>query len=345
MAERSCPRCNHAVDPSWKLCPFCGAALTSKPAARPTEDRSHAGPLKITAPDASPVVRLACPACGGALPLPAANIEYLPCPFCASSLRLRRAAGEVNLELAEQVGRKIGQQVGQQMDAKFRLQQAQIHQIHAEQAYAQGQIRPAVLNWIRAYELAPDYQPAAVWLRQFVGTHQNDLLGPLGVAPPGLSSQDRQVLQELRSDPTRRRASLPPAPDAPPALGKLSLALLRKISPTRAAVIESMYAERVAQYEAQRTQHEAERKTITAKREQSIREWQERNQAIRRDAPLMARLCLSVVEEAERRLQEEIRRRQEEERQRQIALAQEQKQQLNQIQNQVQEMNRRERRR
>ena len=58
---------------------------------------------------------LACPACGGNLPLPAATTEYLTCPYCRASLHLRRGPHGYILEIAQQIGREVGQNVREEL--------------------------------------------------------------------------------------------------------------------------------------------------------------------------------------------------------------------------------------
>jgi len=223
------------------------------------------------------------------------------------------------------------------MDATFRLQQVKLHQIHAEQSYAQGQIRPTALNWIKAYDLMPSYRPAVTWLRQFVEAHQDELLGSLGDRLPGLNPADQQALQLLRANPVQQTPDLPQVPRVPWPPGKVSLALLRKVAAPRATIIEEMYGEKVAQYEMLCTQHQAECEEMKAGYDARCADWDAKDQAVRENLPQMVRLCLGAVERAEHIRQEEERQSQEEERQRQIAATQRQQQQLDQTQRQLQQ--------
>lgn len=89
------------------------------------------------------VVRLACPSCGAMLPLPAGTTEYLQCPFCGSSLHMRRSAGALSLEMVQQVGRAIGQEVGQELDQRFEAMEArqQLQMVEMQLLDLQVQLR------------------------------------------------------------------------------------------------------------------------------------------------------------------------------------------------------------
>ena len=94
--------------------------------------------------DSDPAVRrLACPACGAMLPLPTGTTEYLQCPFCGSSLHVRRSAGALSLEMVQQVGRAIGQEVGQELDQRFQAMEArqQLQMVEMQLLDLQGQLR------------------------------------------------------------------------------------------------------------------------------------------------------------------------------------------------------------
>lgn len=98
----------------------------------------------MTQSDSDPVVvRLACPSCGAMLPLPSGTAEYMQCPFCGSSLHVRRSAGELSLEMVQQVGRAIGQEVGQELDQRFQAMEArqQLQMLEMQLLDLQGQLR------------------------------------------------------------------------------------------------------------------------------------------------------------------------------------------------------------
>ena len=59
----------------------------------------------------SSILRLACPAYGGMLPIPPGQSEFVTCPFCGNNLQIRRSADGVILELAQQVDQAIGSQI------------------------------------------------------------------------------------------------------------------------------------------------------------------------------------------------------------------------------------------
>src|SRR5690242_20391657 len=144
----------------------------------------------------SQVVQLGCPACGGMLPVPSAGTDYLACPYCSSSLYLRRSGSGLNLELAK----AIGEAVGQEIDQRFLQQQLQLYRMHAEQAQAQGLTRVAVQNWLAAYELQPSYGPATHWLDSFIAHHSPQLVGPYWPRVPNLTSADRDALALLNDN-------------------------------------------------------------------------------------------------------------------------------------------------
>jgi rRNA maturation protein Nop10 len=114
----TCPRCARPTRADWQMCPHCGQPLT---AASPD-----------TFAD-SPVIRLACPSCGGHLAVPPGQTEYIHCPYCQSALFLRRSSSGASLEMARQMGSAMGREVGQQLRAELREDRA------AQRAAAQHQ--------------------------------------------------------------------------------------------------------------------------------------------------------------------------------------------------------------
>jgi tetratricopeptide (TPR) repeat protein len=184
------------------------------------------------------------------------------------------------------------------------------------QAEARGQLRAAVSTWNAAYQQEPSLQPAADALSHFISLHQAKLHLPIVKSLRGLSQQDMENLAVLNTDPATLGPKLPRAPRAPGELGKLSMALLRKVSTDRAQVLEKMHAERLAAHQTASEIYQTQYESTAKEREAVLSSWRQQEQAIRNDLPEMARLCLAVFEEEERRRLEEERRQQEEERRR-----------------------------
>ncbi|MFL5804919.1 MAG: hypothetical protein ACJ8CR_24635, partial [Roseiflexaceae bacterium] len=193
------------------------------------------------------------------------------------------------------------------------------HYLTGMTAQMRRELRPAMTSLIAAYELAPDVRLAADALAQFIAAHAAKLTQPLARSLPGLDQHDVVALQVLNSDPSAQQQKLPRAPKTPGELGKVSLSLLRKLSPVRAAAIEQMHAERIAVHQASTETHRVQYQMAIEQREAAMQEWQARAHAIHGDLLTMTRLCLAVVEEEERRRIEEERRRAEAERRRQEA--------------------------
>lgn len=276
----------------------------------------------------SQVVQLGCPACGGMLPVPSAGTDYLACPYCSSSLYLRRSGSGLNLELAK----AIGEAVGQEIDQRFLQQQLQLYRMHAEQAQAQGLTRVAVQNWLAAYELQPSYGPATHWLDSFIAHHGQQLIGPYWPRVPNLTPADRDALAVLNDNPENQPPATAAAPEVPPPLGQVSMRILRTILPARAAAVEQIHAQRMAAYEQVAATHQQEQTRRTRDWKHTVADWRERAQAIRANRALMARLCLALVEAQQHEAAEAEQRRQAEAaaaQQRQLADMQRQLQQLN----------------
>ncbi len=119
----TCPRCRQPVQPSWRLCPHCGQSLADGVTTTPADP---------------PVVRLACPSCGGMLPLPTTS-EYLTCPYCRTPLQLRANGSTWSLVLAQQIGKAVGQEVRQALRAESQTRS----QDQANRRYRRRQIAGA----------------------------------------------------------------------------------------------------------------------------------------------------------------------------------------------------------
>jgi len=185
-----------------------------------------------------------------------------------------------------------------------------IHQhLKAATAYARGEVSAAITNWIAAYQEAPQWKLAADALRHFIAIYEAKLTQPIARALLGLSQQDAEHLRILNSNPALQKQNLPHAPKSPGQLGGMSMGLLRQISPTRASAIEQMHTERITAYQQATEAYELQYQTAVAQREATIVQWQTQDQAIRQDPAAMARLCLAVFQEEERRRAEEERRR------------------------------------
>lgn len=195
------------------------------------------------------------------------------------------------------------------------------HYLTGMTAQARHEIRPAIMSWLAAYQLAPDLSLAAGALRQFIAAHEAKLTQPFARSLPGLDPRDAESLKLLNSNPATQQQTRPQTPKAPSELGKISMSLLRKLSPTRATAIEQMHVERIAAYQAASEAHQTRYQLAVEQREATIKDWQARVQAIRGDLPTTARLCLAVVEEEARRRLEEERRRAEAERRAQAQTA------------------------
>ena len=274
------------------------------------------------------VIQLGCPACGGMLPVPAQGTDYLACPFCGSSLYLRRSASGLNLELAK----AIGEAVGQEIDQRFLQQQLQLYRMHAEQAQAQGLTRVAVQNWLSAYELQPSYGPATQWLDSFIAYHSGQIVGPYWRRVRGLVPSDQDALKALNSNPEIRLPATSPPPVAPPPLGRISMWLLRTVLPARAVAVEQIHAERMAAYEQATAAHQQEQTRRIESWKRKVAKWREQVQTIHGDRALMARLCLALAETQQQEAAEA-------ERQRQAAAAAAQQRQLADMQRQLQQLN------
>jgi hypothetical protein len=123
-----CPACGEPVQPFWRDCPQCGVAFTTP------------GASSVAILPAPAIGLVNCPACGGALPLPAAGAQYIRCSYCRSSLRLRRDDGTLSLELAYRPGPPVGRD-GPLPDLQSGLQaQAQLQQLLLELTPLRGQV-------------------------------------------------------------------------------------------------------------------------------------------------------------------------------------------------------------
>ena len=78
-----CMNCGKELPDDARFCLQCGRPQTA-----------DAGP----GANAAPVVRLACPACGSALPVPSADAEFTTCSYCRAALQIRRTMGKILLE-------------------------------------------------------------------------------------------------------------------------------------------------------------------------------------------------------------------------------------------------------
>ena len=280
------------------------------------------------------VVRLACPSCGGMLPLPTAGAEYLLCPFCASSLQLHQTPTGFSLALADVISARVGDQV----DQRLLRQQVSMYRIQAEQAQALGHTRAAVLNWGAALELDPSFAPASAWLDGFIGRYVGALTTPMVRELRDLGPTEQEALRILNGNPQLAHTPRLVPPATPPPLGRVSMALLRRIAPRRAEAVAAIHTDRMTAYTTQRTQYDDTCARQNADREQQQQRWQQQDAALRRKRPVMARLCLAVTE-AETRLRVEAEQR---------AAAQQaaaQQQQLAAMQQQLREINNRQRKR
>ena len=206
-----------------------------------------------------------------------------------------------------------------QMAPESRDNQYLHHYLRGRAAEAGHQMRTAVTSWITAYQLKPEYQPATRALSDFVDTYQAKLTQPVARDLKNLEAADLESLRLLNSDPPLQQIKLPQAPRKPSSLGKVSMDLLRKLAPARAVAIEQMHAERMATFETALQNYYVQHQAATAQREAILQHWQAQTEAIRSNLPLMARLCLAVYEEEERRLREEARRQAEAEQRRRDA--------------------------
>jgi hypothetical protein len=114
-----CPACGEPVQPFWRDCPQCGLAFPQ-------------GAMSGAVLRAPAIGLVNCPACGGALPLPAAGAQYIRCSYCRSSLHLRRDGDMLRLELAYRPGPPVGRD-GPLPDGPLGLQPAaQLQQLLLE---------------------------------------------------------------------------------------------------------------------------------------------------------------------------------------------------------------------
>ena len=167
MAAATCSHCAAPVQPGWKACPTCGERLTAQPPTfgplgcpacnfpiqagqelcgrcrSPLQwDASAAPALAVAAVrppvplrTAAPAVTLACPNCGGMLPVPATDAEYVACRFCGSTLQLQRQGSQISFALVQQLGRAIGAEVGDQVSRRVGRQVAGVRRdVAAHQA-------------------------------------------------------------------------------------------------------------------------------------------------------------------------------------------------------------------
>ena len=138
MAQLICSQCKQPVQHGWNVCPYCGLSL-AEPASTQPGRWSSARPTQALPAVEPPVVRLACPSCGGMLPLPTATTEYLSCPYCRSSLQLRRGAQGFTLEMARHMGQAVGSEVGREVGRQLRDEMRQ--QTEQKRERAQQSVR------------------------------------------------------------------------------------------------------------------------------------------------------------------------------------------------------------
>ena len=177
--------------------------------------------------------------------------------------------------------------------------------LRAEAAWRGNNPRQAVQHWIAAYGRLPDAPQASRALRQFVQAHQ----ARIGILSPNanLGLHGQEVLRLWHTNPAHRAPEQPPAPVAPAPLGRLRLEGLRRLAPPRAGVMEQMYADRLAGYQAARQVYEAQQQTVRSAHEAAIHAWQGRMNTLIANLPAMAWLCLAVAEEEARRQAEATR--------------------------------------
>lgn len=89
-----CMKCGTQLPAEAEFCYKCGQPQK--------QDLAQAANRTMASSVATPTVtKLSCPSCGGLLPIPAGDNEFVTCPFCQSNSQLRRNVGKLNLVLVE----------------------------------------------------------------------------------------------------------------------------------------------------------------------------------------------------------------------------------------------------
>jgi uncharacterized Zn finger protein (UPF0148 family) len=77
----------------------------------------------------SPITRLACPSCGGLLPVPLGQSEFVTCPFCSTNLHVRRTASSIGLEVTQAIGQAVATELiraQRKQELSTQMQQVQL---------------------------------------------------------------------------------------------------------------------------------------------------------------------------------------------------------------------------
>jgi tetratricopeptide (TPR) repeat protein len=186
------------------------------------------------------------------------------------------------------------------------------HYVIGREAASKEQWRSALDRWLAAYQQDQDFALAHQALTDFVSQYERELTKPIAHTLPNLTAEEAKAIQLINQDPAAQQPITPVEPIVPSELGSLSMRLLRKVSPARAAAVEKIHEERLRVYKAESEAYSAQNKAVAENHELARRTWRDQVKIIRNNLPLMVKLCLAVVEEKERRHQEDLRRAEEE---------------------------------
>ena len=93
-----CINCGKQLPDDAAFCvEVCASSATGFIEIRTTSTRALSS-LGLPAQPEPPVRRLACPSCGGMLPLPKGDAEFMQCSYCNTSLQIRRSATKIIFE-------------------------------------------------------------------------------------------------------------------------------------------------------------------------------------------------------------------------------------------------------
>jgi AcrR family transcriptional regulator len=320
MQAIQCPKCGGSklteTSPNRRRCDYCGTeSVLSVDRSRleligslcPACGFNNEPRVAFCGKCGTPMVRI----CAGCLARVSLDLAF--CSSCGANCETERQA--LFSKLASLTNKPEGQQLEHvlaYLDRTLKVDPGDVQALayRGQLRVRRGQWREGVADWADAYGRDPNDTTTRGMLREFISPHIG-LLMECGLVDARLTDDlSKRYLGAIRS-------SLPSLPTQesqtpPPPLGQLSIGLLNRLWPSKAARMEAMYQEKVVAFHlklpAARALHEGKVSNIQAERKRIERD----KAAAFRDLPVMARMCAVALEEQENekeRLRQEVERR------------------------------------